>query len=56
MFSGLCKKEKTYLLKRFIFSIEFIFYTRHTTNLFFMKQLCECVAHEEEDVCSNFLF
>jgi hypothetical protein len=55
MFCGLCKKEKIYLLKSLIFSIEFcLFYTRHTTSRIFMKQLCERVARE--DVRSNFLF
>ena len=55
IFCGLCKKEKIYLVKNIIFSTEFcLFYTRRMTSRFFMKQLCERVAHE--DVRANFCF
>jgi hypothetical protein len=55
IFCGLYKKEKIYPVNNIIFSTEFcLFYTRHITSPFFMKQLCERVALE--DVRANFLF
>jgi len=55
IFYDLCKKEKTYPVKNIVLSTEFcLFYTRHMISSFFMKRLCERVAHE--DVRADFLF
>jgi hypothetical protein len=47
------QKDKTYIVKCLIFSIEFcLFFVGQTASPFFMKQLCAPVTCE--DLCANF--